>query len=54
MPPVAQIRVNVPDSRRPGRVNVVCVIVLVHDGADLKNKLMGVIVYCYPAEKINK
>ncbi len=46
MPPAAQIRDNVPDSRRPGRVNSVCVIVLVHEGADLKNKLMGVMVYC--------
>jgi hypothetical protein len=29
-------------------------ILIVCDGADLKNKLMGVMVYFYPAEKMNK
>jgi hypothetical protein len=29
------------------------IVVIVHDGAEFKNKLMGVIVYFKPAEKIN-
>jgi hypothetical protein len=29
-------------------------ILIVRDDADLKNKLMGVMVYFYPAEKISK
>jgi hypothetical protein len=37
-----------------GMLTLVCSIRTVHDGADLKNKLMGVMVYFQPAEKINK
>ncbi len=41
----------------PTIVPVTCYIYntnTVHDGAEFKNKLKGVMVYFYPVEKINK